>query len=83
MRKMTPADYSYKRSRVSSRGARPTTVSMSWLEYMALVRRFGSDARGFSTFLRATALHLKAVGYQSTLSAAVRKDVHLQLEFKA
>lgn len=83
MRATKASDYSYKRFRICAAQERATTVSVPWLEYMALVRKFGSDARAFSRMLRATALHLKAVGYKGTFSAAVRKEVRLQLGLRA
>lgn len=79
MRKTKPSDYSYKRFLIREGEKPATTVSFSWLEYMALLRLAGNDVRTFSRLVRSTARHLRAAGHTGKLSQAVRKDVRGQL----
>lgn len=83
MKRMRSSDDAYRRVRICDKTMPATTVSFSWLEYMALLRRAGNDVKAFSLLVCTTALHLQAVGHAGKLSEAVRKDVRGQLGAKA
>lgn len=70
---MVKREYSYMRWRVIGGGAAPTTVSMSWDEYMPLVRAHPRGRAGVSERVRELCVRLRTSGdYRGSLSSATR-----------
>jgi hypothetical protein len=80
MRRTHPSDYYYKRYRIAQPAGMPvTTVSVPYLEHLALIRQAGGT-RSLSAMVHAEAGRLRASGdYKGTLSAAVRRAVKARL----